>query len=215
MPFTKEQFLDVFVKYNTSVFPDQILLFLFAIAAIYFCFKKTLFSGRLISLILTILWLWMGVVYHLIFFSSINKAAYVFGTLYIVQSGLFFYTGVIKNKLNFIYRRDWFVFAGLIFIIYGLIIYPVLGFFLGHVYPQSPTFGLPCPTTIFTFGLLLWSDKKLPIYLLFVPFIWSLLGFFATLNFGVYEDIGLLVTGLIASLLIIIKNKKAEVTAGK
>ncbi|WP_414541485.1 DUF6064 family protein [Nostoc sp. CCY0012] len=28
--------------------------------------------------------------------------------------------------------------------------YPLIGYALGRIFPTSPTFGVPCPTTIFT-----------------------------------------------------------------
>jgi len=206
MHFTKEQFIEVFVEYNTAVFPFQAILILLAIAAIAFSIKRFSFSNKTISIILTFLWLWTGIVYHLFFFTRINKAAYLFGILYIVQGIFFLNSGVIKNRLDFRYKFDTYGILGIVFILYALIIYPLLNLLLGHSYPASPTFGLPCPTTILTFGLLMWTEKTLPKYLLFIPLIWSVIGFFAALNFGIYADIGLLVIGLTAFVLLIIRG---------
>ncbi|HXV44590.1 MAG TPA: DUF6064 family protein, partial [Anaerolineae bacterium] len=77
-------------------------------------------------------------------------------------------------------------------------------------YPQSPTFGLPCPTTIFTFGLLLWTDHRFPKYLLVIPVIWSLFGLSAAVQLGVLEDIMLLITGLVATTMILYRDKQAD-----
>lgn len=208
MPFTKEQFLGVFVNYNTYVRPMQIILNVLALAAIYFCFSKTKNANRYIGIILTFFWLWIGVVYHLIFFSSINQGAYIFGALFIIQSGLFFYAAVIKDSLSFSFKADKYSVWGIILLSYALVIYPVLGHLLGHGYPQSPTFGLPCPTTIFTFGLLLLTDKPVSKYLLIIPLIWSLLGFSAALNLGILEDSGLIIAGITSVFLLIIRDRK-------
>ena len=94
--------------------------------------------------------------------------------------------------------------------LYALLIYPVLGSMLGHVYPQSPTFGLPCPTTIFTFGILLWTDKQVPIPVLIIPFLWSIIGFTAALSLGITEDTGLLIAGVVSTLLIVLRNRAAK-----
>ena len=80
-PFTAEQFLDVFGQYNEAVYPMQFVLYLVAGTAIYLAIKTTSSSDKIISLILAFLWLWMGLVYHLLFFSSINKMAYFFGAV--------------------------------------------------------------------------------------------------------------------------------------
>jgi len=150
----------------------------------------------------------MGIVYHLIFFSTINKAAYFFGAVFILQGIMFAGCGLIRKKLSFEYRKSSTNYAGIILLFYALIIYPVLGHILGHAYPYSPTFGLPCPTTIFTFGILLFVNKKLPFHLLIIPLLWSFVGFTAALNLTIYEDTGLLIAGLTTSILLLINNKK-------
>ncbi|MGE5806118.1 MAG: DUF6064 family protein, partial [Ignavibacteria bacterium] len=76
-------------------------------------------------------------------------------------------------------------------------------------YPYSITIGLPCPTTIFTFGILLFSEKKIPFAALIIPLLWSITGFTAALNFSVYEDFGLILSGLISFTLLTIQNRNA------
>ncbi len=195
--FTVEQFFGIFKKYNEAIFPMQLLLYLLAIIAIYLVIKPAGKSSRIIAGILGFLWLWMGIVYHLVFFTRINNAAYIFGAIFILQSILFLFFGVLHDKFSFRLQHGVYGITGIVLILFSLIIYPVLGYFLGHVYPGSPTFGLPCPTTIFTFGLLLLNDKKLPLPVLIIPITWSVIGFTATFKFGVTEDIALLLSGLI------------------
>ncbi len=202
IPFTEEQFLNNFASYNTDVFPAQILLYLLAGVAIYLVFSRKEYSDRIISGILTFLWLWMGVVYYFLYFSSINKPAYLFGFLFIIQAALFLKYGVIDRKLTFGFSKDIYGLAGLVMILYGLVIYPIFGYFAGHVYPYQPIFGVPCPTTIFTFGLLLWTSSKVPRSILAVPLLWSFVGFTAAFAFGILEDILLLVSGLVAVILL-------------
>jgi hypothetical protein len=210
MPFTIDQFMDVFKSYNLSVWPTQIVLNIIALAAIFLAIKKYRFSDRINSGILGFLWLWVGIVYHLVHFTSINKAAYLFGVLFILQAFIFIHASIVKDYLSFKYQANIYGIAGTIFLLYALIIYPVLGHFLGHVYPESPTFGLPCPTTIFTFGLLLWMDKTIPKYIVIIPFLWSIVGFSAAVNLKVYEDFGLLVAGIIGTALILLRDRKTK-----
>jgi len=210
LPFTAEQFLSVFEKYNLSVWPMQVVLVLLAILAIILSIRKINRSDEIISMILGFFWLWIGIVYHIIFFTSINKAAYFFGALYLIQGLLFLYIGGLKSKLSFKFHPSSYGIVGSLFILYALIVYPGLGYFFGHVYPKNPTFGLPCPTTIFTFGILLWTDKKIPKYVLAIPLIWSIIGFGAAVSLGVREDYGLLIAGLLGSILIIIRDRSRK-----
>ena len=208
LPFTTAQFFGAFANYNQSVYPMQIIFYLLGAVVILLSIKKIKNADRIINVILSFLWLWMGIVYHLIYFASINKAAYLFGGIFILQGLLFFYYGVLNNKLSFKFCFDIPGWVGALLITFALIVYPVLGYAFGHFYPASPTFGLPCPTTIFTFGILLWFDKKIPISILTIPFIWSVIGFFAALKLGVYEDTGLFVAGISGILMIALRNNK-------
>ena len=149
-----------------------------------------------VALILVALWLWTGVVYHLIFFSSINPAAYLFGSLCIVQAGIFLFHWVVSDRMAISPAGDAAGFIGTVLIVFALVVYPALGYVFGRTYPYSPTFGAPCPTTIFTFGILLWDRDRVPVHVIAIPFIWSLIGFTAALSLTIYEDMGLLVAGL-------------------
>lgn len=121
---------------------------------------------------------------------------------------IFLYLGVFLSKLSYHFRPDIYGLTGAFFILYALLIYPLIGAIAGHIYPDSPTFGLPCPTTIFTLGLFLWTDKKLPLPILIIPFLWSIIGTMAALNFGIKEDFGLLISGIVVSSLILNRDKR-------
>jgi hypothetical protein len=94
-------------------------------------------------------------------------------------------------------------------ILYALILYPIVGSLLGHVYPSSPTFGLPCPTTIFTFGMLLWVRKP-PLIVLIIPVLWSIVGFSAALQLGIKEDIGLPMAAALVIILQVFATKAPQ-----
>ena len=207
-PFTQEQFLNVFAHYNNTVFPLQIVFVILGIVAVGLAIKKSQFPDKAILLILSFFWFWTGIVYHIIFFSSINPLAYAFGVLCIVEAVLLLYYCVIKKRVEFGLTQNIYTSIGLLLIAYALIIYPLIGTYLGHGYPRLPTFGLPCPTTIFTFGIFLMAEKKFPLLLLVIPLIWSIIGFFAALSLGITEDYMLLAAGVGGTVLIIMKNRK-------
>jgi hypothetical protein len=197
LPFSPEQFLQVFSAYNTAIWPGQIFLNGLAFLAIVLSFKGAA-TSKLISGILAFLWAWTGVAYHLAFFASINKAAFLFSILCVVQALLFCYAGILKGRLIYQPTATPVSHIGSLLILYSLLIYPVLGYFLGHIYPQSPTFGAPCPTTIFTFGFLLWTAGNVPRFVIIIPALWCLVGTVAAFSLGIREDLGLLLAGVIA-----------------
>jgi len=212
VPFSLGDFLNVFKSYNQTIFPLQIVFYFIAFLSIYFLFTGNKNLNKIISITLSFFWLWMGIVYHIIFFSAINNAAYIFGAFFIIQGIMFAGCGLIRKKLSFGYSKNIYNYIGIVFLLYALIIYPVLGYNLGHSYPYSPTFGLPCPTTIFTFGILLFTNKKMPLHLLIIPLLWSVIGFNAALTLTIYEDTGLLIAGVTAFTLLLISNKNFKLT---
>jgi len=207
IPFTAEQFFNVFAEYNSSIWPMQILLNLLGLTAIADAIWRIKYADRINAAILAFFWVWIGVAYHITFFSAINKPAYAFGGLFILQGILFFISGTIYQKISFRPHLNSYSIVGSFFILYGILLYPLLGYVLGHVYPYAPTFGVPCPTTIFTFGLLLWTDGKFPKYLLIIPVLWSMVGFSAAFQWGVWEDLMLLVSALVATTMFLYRNK--------
>jgi hypothetical protein len=199
LPFTIDQFYGVFEQYNQAIWPIHIVAYILGIAAIILTVKKTRYSDQAISVILACFWAWMGIVYHLMYFRTINGAALGFGVLFIIQAIVWLVFGVIRPKFSFQLDTNPFALTGIILIVYAMLVYPILGTLLGHGYPRSPSFGVaPCPTTIFSFGLLLLTTAKVPKSVLVIAFLWSLLGFTASFLLGVREDIGLVVAGVLS-----------------
>jgi hypothetical protein len=85
-------------------------------------------------------------------------------------------------------------------IAYALVVDPVLGLYLGPVYPRALLYGVaPCPTAIFACGLLLWTGPGVPTYLLVLPHLWAAVGTPAAIGQGVIEDTMLPVAVLLRS----------------
>ena len=197
LPFTVEQFLKVFETYNDSIWPFQIVLYLLAFIAVTVIMMKTKNSGKVAMSILVMLWAWMGLVYHIFYFSAINRAALVFGILFLIQSLIFFHFGVTGDRIQLKSNSRLPGIAALAFVAYALVLYPFISHSTGHTYPGTPTFGVPCPTTIFTFGILLYCVNRIPWYVMLIPYLWTVVGFSAALNLSMHEDFGLVVAGAV------------------
>ena len=102
LPFTSEDFLNVFKTYNEAIFPMQLIFFIVALFIVLMLFRETIVKDKLISYSLSFFWLWMGIVYQIIYFSEINKAAYVFGVLFIVQGIIFFTYARVPYKMSYL-----------------------------------------------------------------------------------------------------------------
>lgn len=198
-------FYDMFTTYNQAVWPMPIVMYVLAIAAFIFTLQKKQSSNALVLHILSFFWLWNGIVFSLFYFSIFSPMFFLTALLFIFQTVVLFLNGSglgVKPRLSFRFQNNFKTWAGIIFIIYALILYPVIGWATGHAYPAGPIFGTaPCPSAIFTVGILLLSEKKIPKILLIIPVLWGFAGFIPVLMYEVYPDIGLIVSGIAALML--------------
>jgi len=197
LPFTREQFLAVFVAYNKAVWPAQVLVYLLGLLMVILIMWPSKQRSRAVAAGLAAMWLWTGVAYHGIYFSTISAAALGFAVLFVIQGLLFIEAGVVRGRLAFGSCQGGTGWLGWALVAYAGIVYPLLGQLLGHGYPAIPMFGIaPCPLTLFTFGLFLLTTAPVPRRLLVIPAIWSLIGGQAAFRLGVPQDWPLIVSGV-------------------
>jgi hypothetical protein len=174
-----------------------VLLKLFGAAVAILLLRPRRWSNEAIAGILALLWAWMGAAYHLWQFSAVNPAAYLFAGLSLMQGALFAWEGVLRRRLRFEAARGGRFLVGAGLLAYALLVYPQLSGLLGHHYPAMPTFGLPCPTTVFTIGVLVFLAAPYPRYVLLLPLVWCAVGTAAVFLFGLPQDLGLTVAGAV------------------
>lgn len=197
LPFTTDAFFGVFEAYNRAIWPAQIAAYVVGAAMLVLALRGGPRARPVVLGGLALMWAVNGAAYHLWQFSAINPAAYGFGAVFILQAGLFA-VAAAASETGFGFRGGWRDYTALVLIAYAAAVYPLLGWAAGHSYPASPMFGVaPCPTTIFTIGLLLLA-RGAPWWLWPVPVLWALIGSSAAVLLGVYEDLGLLAATLIA-----------------
>lgn len=201
LPFTVEEFYAVFAAYNAAIWPAQVVAYALGLAAaavLVFArrFAAPPLAHQFVCVALALMWLWTGVAYHALFFSAVNPAAYAFAALSVAE-GLALL--VASRRLRFIAATPLDFGLGFFFIVYALVLYPLIGAWMGHSYPAAPVFGVaPCPVAIFTFGVLLQTQGR-PSWWVIVPaFVWSLIGGSAAILLGVVQDWVLPVSGLVA-----------------
>ena len=78
------------------------------------------------------------------------------------------------------------------------LVYPIVGYALGHGWPESPLFGMaPCPTVITLFGVLALARAR-PRHLFVLPIVWTLLATGPAVERGAWEDVGMVGFGAAA-----------------
>jgi hypothetical protein len=203
-----ETFFRTFRAYHESFMAAPFLWLALALGMVWLAARPTGRSDRMVSLFLAAVWVWAGVAYLILSHGPVNPAGYTFGALFVVQGLLFLHAGVVRHRLAFGPKRDAYGIAGAVLIGYALVIYPLIGVAVGHRFPAAPTFGVPCPTTIFTLGILLWTVGRVPGWILAIPALWALAGAPAALQWGVWQDLAMPAAGIVAVAMLVARNRQ-------
>lgn len=209
LPFTTSQFIGVIARYNAAIGLAPLAAYALGIVAVALAFKSTRHGDKVIAAVLAGLWAFTGIGFHILSFSTINPIAKVFGAAFVLEAVLLAVAG-FRGKLRFRFANDARSRIGIVMAAWAMFVYPLIGFALGHGFPNGPVFGLtPCPLTIFTFGMLLLADRP-PRYLAHIPMQWALIGSMAAALLGMTEDLSLLVAGLVGMAHIIVRGRSVQ-----
>ena len=204
-----EDLLSIFESYNRAIWPMQVLAYIAGLLAVYAAAKETRSSNNIASAILSFFWLWTGVVFCLFHWAPTYPAAYAFAVL-LTTEGLMFAYHVVAPGLSFRAGRNRFTYVGVLCVVYAMIGYPLIGWWLGHSYPRSLPFGLaPCPTTVFTLGLLMLTAERIPRYLMIIPALVAVAAI-KPISAGIYEDVGLLIAGIVCLPMLMRRDREAR-----
>ena len=208
LPFTPDQFFEVFAEYNRSVWFFALTLWLHAVAGAIVLARHRDRGGRVLSCLLAVQWAWVAVVYHGAFFTSINPAAWLFAALFLIQSALFVWFGLVRNELRFDASGSPRGVVAWTLIVYALV-YPMLAHVDGHPFPRGPTFGVPCPMTLLTMGFLFAAVPPWPRVLAVIPVLWAFVGGSAALVLGVRADLMLWVSGAALTAYVLLQARRS------
>jgi hypothetical protein len=130
--------------------------------------------------------------------------------MFALGGALFLLAGVLHQDLEFQPRRDVLGVVGGVFMLYALA-YPVIDALTGLYFPAAPVFGVaPCPSAIFTAGLLLWTRPPMPMYVLVVPLIWLMAQAPPdALAMGVVADLARVPVGVVTTALLVWRDYRA------
>jgi hypothetical protein len=153
------------------------------------------------------------VAYHVAFFTRINPAAWLFAAVFLLQAAVFFWLGVIKGQLSFRSSGTSWTPIGWFLVAYALL-YPAINAVQHGSILKIPTFGVPCPATIFTAGLLLLATRPTRA-LAIVPIAWSAIGGSAAFLLGVRADYALLLAGAALTVFELQRSETSLAVAGE
>jgi uncharacterized protein DUF6064 len=206
LPFSADQFFEILATYNNQFRVAVAGWWIASLGVIVATWCRPARFSRLLTSVLAAMWAWNALAYHAFLFTRINPAAWLFAALFAIEALLLSWTAA-RRSLDYFTSRGPMSALGLGLVSYSFA-YPFLSA-LGHAYPATPTFGLPCPTTILTIGLLLTIRGEVPIVLAIVPAVWALIGGSAAVLLRVPTDFALLGAGLLLIVLVGVQRNRA------
>src|ERR1044071_1024050 len=105
LPFTRDEFFDLFVRYNTLLWPAAAALWAVSALVSAWLLSGRRLAGNWIGGLLALHWIWSAVAYHIAFFTRINPAAWLFAAMFLAQAALFLWHGVVRGDLSICMRR--------------------------------------------------------------------------------------------------------------
>lgn len=194
--------------YNNAIFPMQIITIAVAVVLTYLLFARPYARiNKIMKAYLSFTFAWNGVIFFLIFGRKL-PGVFLGAPLFILVAILFAWD-ILANKNQFSLPETRWQKYLTIFLVLCAFLYPLIGFVLGHFYPESCIFGvMPCPTTVFALALLAAAIPKVDRKIYILLLIWALPAFGKCLGaLNLYEDCVLFWTGIYA-LIMLVKNWK-------
>jgi hypothetical protein len=171
--FSPRAYWRLFELHNEALWPLPIMPLALGVGALGLALLRPRHHGRLIAIVLAILWAFVGWSFLWRLYATINWAATYVAPLFAVEALLLLPVGGVLDRLSF-NRRGARRIAGLALVTLGLA-YPLLAPLSGRPWQGAEIFGFaPDPTAIATLGFLILAPGRLAWLLYPIPLLWCL-----------------------------------------
>lgn len=172
--FSSRTYYRLIQRHNEALWPAQLLTLALGVFVLALLRRPSPRRARIISTILTALWAWIAWAFLWHRYATINWAAGYAVPVFALEALLLTGYGA-KGELTYRSRRDASGVVGLLLLVFGLLIYPLLAPLLGRPWQQAEVFGIsPDPTVIATLGLFVLAEGSGRGTLLVIPILWCL-----------------------------------------
>lgn len=174
LPYGIEVLFALHARHLREQWPFAVLLVLATLAVLALAGGRGPRGGRAAGALLAAGWLWVGAVFHLRYFATINFAAPVYGGLFILQGALLLWQGPVRGRLALAFRPDATGWLGMALVAYAVAGYPLVDQLTGDPGGGLRLAGLaPGPTAVFTLGVLLQCPRPVPLLPMAIPLLWT------------------------------------------
>jgi hypothetical protein len=174
--FSPRTYYRMFELYHEAIWPAQLLVLAMAVAVVALLWRDDERGGVVIAAMLATSWLWVGVMFHLRSYASINWAARYFAVLFVAEAVLLLWLGVVRRRLTFHRPGSAGRWSAAAPFAVAAVLAPLAGRAAGRTWAQVELPGLtPDATAVATLALLL-ATPRAPGVLLVAPLAWCVIG---------------------------------------
>jgi hypothetical protein len=197
----------LFEPYTKRIFPLQIVMALAAAGLMALAFLRPIVvTAILVKAFLAITLGWIALAFLFIMRGMRERfpfAAHITAAAYLPLAIIFIADIAISPTAFRSPEQGWRLPLAVFLMLWGILLYPVSGYLVGHRYPGIPLLGaMPCPTNIYAIGFqTAFASSELEIVALFIISAMAIMGAIKAAVIGhdgkrIREDLALLVTGL-------------------
>lgn len=174
--FSPRAYHRLFELHNDAVWPAPILMLVLGVGICGLVILKPPGHGRIVSVVLASIWLFVGWAFVFDRYASINWAITYVVPLFGLQAMLLMIVGAVRTAPTYALRRELPSVMGLAFLVFAVAAYPTLAPLQGRPWMAAEVFGIaPDPTALATLGLALIDRSRHRALLAPVPALWLLL----------------------------------------
>ena len=172
--FSDKVYYRLFELYNLAIWPMHLLAVSFAFLIFYMLWKRPLWAGRGMGVILVVSWTWVAWAFLYQRFYQIHVVANGYALGFLLQAVLLAWSGVVKNRFVLLEQNRGRIHIGLCLLVLMFILYPFIAVIAGRSWLEFEMFALaPDPTVLVTLSLLWVSRASRLLYI--IPIIWLLI----------------------------------------
>ncbi|AKJ94481.1 hypothetical protein TVD_03450 [Thioalkalivibrio versutus] len=176
LPFEASTWLAILGQYNTAIWPLHGIGALLALVAMGLVVPGSRAAGRVIGLLLGVLWIWTGVAFFGGSLAPFHFASEWLAGVFVAQGLMLVFALTLMGQARFGWPGGLAGGGAVLMIVYALVGYPLLDLALtGTPWTQLQYVGVaPGPVMLLTLGLLLLVPSRPPLVLAIIPLLWAL-----------------------------------------
>lgn len=208
LPFAAETLLSIFGQYNRAIWPLHGIAALMVLVALVLALVGGRGGGRIVGLLLGVLWIWIGVVFIGGALAEFHFWASRLAGVFVAQGLMLLFALTLLGRHGFGWPGGVAGLVAIVVIAYAMVGHALLEvLLLGVSWTQAQYVGVtPGPTMLFTLGILLLAQPRPSLILTIIPFLWALVTAYIAWELGVWLEYLPAALGVIAFVLLLVRR---------